>query len=108
MSCYIWITPILTVWSIKFTNQNFELNKANLSDTGAPILDFYLTVSDDFVSSSIYDKRDDCDFHILNFPFVDRDIPRATSDGVYIPASRLIRFARVSNNFPYFNTRNRI
>ena len=49
-------------------------------------------------------KRDDFDFDILNFPFLDGDIPRATSYGVYI--SQLIRFARVSSHVADFNTRN--
>ena len=33
------------------------------------------------------------DFDIVNFPFLDGDVPRRTSYGVYI--SQLIRFARV-------------
>ena len=107
MTCYILIILILTAWSIKFSHQNFELNKANLSDTEAPFLDFYLTISDGFISSSIYDKRDDFDFDVVNLPFIDCDIPRATSDGVYTPVSQLIRFARVSNHVPDFNTRNK-
>ena len=32
----------------------------------------------------IYDKRDDFDFGIVNFPFLDGDVPRSTSYGVYI------------------------
>ena len=41
----------------------------------------------------MYDKRDDFDFEIVNFPFLDGDAPRAASYGVYIP--QLIRFAKV-------------
>ena len=48
------------------------------------------------MKTKIYDKRDDFDFNIVNFPFLDCDIPRSTSYGVYI--SQLIRFARVSNH----------
>ena len=70
-----------------------QLNKANSSDTEAPFLDLHLTISDGFVSSKIYDKRNDLDFDIVNFPFFDGDILRATSYGVYI--SQLIRFASV-------------
>ena len=32
----------------------------------------------------IYDKRDDFDFDMLNFPFLDGDVPRRDSNGVYI------------------------
>ena len=51
------------------------LNKANISDIEAPFLDLHLSVSNGFVSSKIYDKRDDFDFDIVNFPFLDGDVP---------------------------------
>ena len=83
-----------------------QLNKANASDTEAPFLDLHLSISNGFVSSKIYDKPDDFDFDIVNFPFLDGDIPRSTSYGVYI--SQLIRFARVSSHVTHFNARNKI
>ena len=46
-----------------------QLNKVNISDTEAPFLDLHLSVANGFVSSKIYDKRDDFDFDIVNFPF---------------------------------------
>ena len=46
-----------------------QLNKANTSDTEAPFLDLHLSISNGFVSSKIYDKCDDFDFDIVNFPF---------------------------------------
>ena len=82
-----------------------QLNKANVSDTEA-FLDLHLSISDGFVQTKIYDKRDDFDFDIVNFPFLDGDVPRSTSYGVYI--SQLIRFARVSGHVDYFNTRNKV
>ena len=39
-----------------------QLNKANTADTEAPFLDLHLSISNGFVSSKIYDKRDDFDF----------------------------------------------
>ena len=53
----------------------------------------------------MYDKRDDFDFDIVNFPFLDFDVPRRTSYGVYI--SQHIRFARASSNLSDFNCRNK-
>ena len=47
-----------------------QLNKANISDTEAPFLDLHLSVANGFVSSKIYDKRDDFDFDIVNFLFL--------------------------------------
>ena len=49
----------------------------------------HLSISNDIVCTKIYDKRDDFDFEIVNFPFLDGDVPRSTSYGVYI--SQLIR-----------------
>ena len=68
-------------------------------------MDLHLSISNGFVSSKIYDKRDDFDFDIVNFPFLDGDFPRSTSYGVYI--SQLIRFARVSSHVADFNARNK-
>ena len=59
-----------------------QLNKANSYDTEVPFLDLYLSISNGFVSSKIYDKRDDFDFDIVNFTFLDDDVPRSTSYGV--------------------------
>ena len=52
-----------------------------------------------------YDKRDDFDFDTVNFPFLDGDVPRRPSYGVYI--SQLIGFARVCSHVDDFNTRNK-
>ena len=41
---------------------------------------------------------------IVNFPFLDGDVPRSPSYGVYI--SQLISFARVCSNVDIFNNRN--
>ena len=67
-----------------------QLNKANVSDTEASFLDLHLSISDSFVQTKIYDKRDIFDFDIVNFPFLDGNVARSTSYGVYI--SQLIRF----------------
>ena len=58
-----------------------QLNKSNTSDTEAPFLDLHLPISNDIVST-IYDKRDNFDFEIVDFPFLDGDIPRSISYGV--------------------------
>ena len=83
-----------------------KLNEANTSDTKAAFLDLHLSITNDIVSTKIYDKRDDFDFEIVNFPFLDGDVPRSTSNGVYI--SQLIRFARASSCVADFNTCNKL
>ena len=81
-----------------------QLNKANSFDTEAPFLDLNLSITNGIVSSKIYDKRDDFNFEIVNFPFLDGDVPRSPSFGVCI--SQLIRFARMCSNVDDFNNRN--
>ena len=49
-------------------------------------------------------ERDYFNFEKVNFPFLDGDVPRSPSYGVYI--SQLIRFARVCSNVSDFNNRN--
>ena len=50
-----------------------QLYKANSLDTEAPFLDLDLSITNDKVSSKIYDKRDKFTFDIVNFPFLGRD-----------------------------------
>ena len=63
-----------------------------------------MSITNGIVSSKIYDKRDGFNFEIVNFPFLDGDVPRSPSYGVYI--SQLIRFARVCSNVDDLNNRN--
>ena len=74
-----------------------QLNKA-------PFFDLDLSITNGIVSSKIYDKRDDFNFEIVNFPFLDGDVPRSPSYGIYM--SQLIRLARVCSYISYFNNRN--
>ena len=75
-----------------------QLNKTNSSDTEAPFLDLnlHVSISNGTVSIKICDKRADFDLDIINVPFLDGDVPRRTSYGVYI--SLLIRFAKASSH----------
>ena len=56
-----------------------QLNIANTSDTETAFLDLHLSISNVNVSTKINDKRDDVDLEIVNFPFLDGDVPRSTS-----------------------------
>ena len=59
-----------------------QLNKANVSDAEASFLDLHLSILDGFVKTQTYDKLDDFNFDIVNFPFLDGDVPRSASYGV--------------------------
>ena len=56
-----------------------QLNKAITSDTETAFLDLSLSIHNDTVTTKIYDKRDDFDFDIVNFPFLDGNVPRRPS-----------------------------
>ena len=108
-----YLDDILNINNVYFDNvvsqiypSELQLNKANTSDIEAAFLDLHLSISTDIVSTKIYDKRDDSDFEIVNFPSLDGDVPRSTSYGVYI--SQLIRFSRASSYVADFNTRNKL
>ena len=83
-----------------------QLNKANVSDTEASFLDLHLSISDGLSRLKLMINEMILIFDIVNFPFLDGDVPRSTSCGVYI--SQLIRFARVSSLVDDFNTRNKV
>ena len=99
-----YLDDILNINNVYFDNMvcqinpsQLQLNKANTSDTEAAFLDLNLSFSNDIVSTRIYDKHEDFDFEIVNFPFLDSYVPSFTFYGVYI--SQLIRFARASIHF---------
>ena len=52
-----------------------QLNKVIFSDTEAPFVGLDLSITNNIGSSKIYDKRDDFNFEIVNFPFLDGDVP---------------------------------
>jgi hypothetical protein len=71
------------------------------SSSSASVLDLYLKFDDSGqLSTKIYDKRDDFNFKIINFPNMCSNIPASPAYGVYI--SQLIRFARASSHYSDF------
>ena len=86
-----YLDGILNINKVYFDNMvsqiyssKLQLNKANTSDTEAAFLALHLSISNDIVSTTIHDKRYDSDFEIVNFPFLDGDVSRSPSYGVYV------------------------
>ena len=74
--------------------------------TSASYLDLLLSIGrDGQLHTSIYDKRDDFNFHITNFPFLSSNIPSSPAYGVFI--SQLIRYARACSSYECFILRAR-
>ena len=70
-------------------------------DASASYLDLLLSVGrDGRLHTSLYDKRDDFNFHVTNFPFLSGGIPSSPACGVFI--SQLIRYARAGSSYECF------
>ena len=67
-------------------------------------LDLNIKIVNGEIHTSVYDKREDFGFNIVNFPWLDGDVPRLPSYGIYI--SQLIRYARACTNVLDFHSRN--
>ena len=81
-----------------------QLNKANTLDKETSLLDLNMKVIGSDVHTSVYDKRDDFIFPIVNFPWLSGDVPRLLSYGVHI--SQLVRFARCCTSVSDFKSKN--
>ena len=78
-----------------------EIKDTTESNTSASYLDLLLLIeSDGQLRTSLYDKRDDFNFHITNFPFLSSNIPYSPAYGVFI--SQLIRYARACSSYECF------
>ena len=78
-----------------------EIKDTTESTTSASSLYLLLSIGKDVqLHTSIYDKRDDFNFHITNFPFLNSNIPSSPAYGVFI--SQLIRYARASSSYECF------
>ena len=75
-----------------------EIKNTTESNTSAFYLDLLLSIGrDGQLRTSLYDKRDDFNFHITNFPFLSSNIPSSPAYGVFI--SQLIRYARDCSSY---------
>ena len=81
-----------------------HLNKANTSDKETSFLDININVIGIDIHTSVYDKRDDFGFPIVNFPWLSGDVPRLPSYGIYI--SQLLQFARRCTSVLDFHSKN--
>ena len=69
-------------------------------------LDLKIKSENSVLNFSVYDKRDDFSFDIVNFPFIDSCIPKKSALGVFY--SQLIRYARLSSKYADFLIRSKL
>ena len=78
-----------------------EIKDTTESNTSASYLDLLLSMwRDGQLYTSIYDKRDDFNFHVTNFPLLSSNIPASPAYGIFI--SQLIRYARACSSYGCF------
>ena len=78
-----------------------EIKDTTDTDRSASYLDLHLEIdSEGRLRTKFYDKRDDFNFPIVNFPFICSNIPAAPAYGVYI--SQMIRFSRACGFYQDF------
>ena len=101
---YRYIDDVLSINNSRFAEcfplifpPELEIKETIYTVSSALFLDVYLDLDDSGqLSTKIYDKRDDFNFKIINFPNMCSHIPASPAYGVYI--SQLIRYARASSN----------
>ena len=106
--CYRYIDDLIVFNNEKFGDYVKEIypsqltvEKANTSYDLANYLDLTF-----IIESKLYDKRDDFDFHIVNFPFLSSNFPSSLSYGVYL--YQLIRYARSCSYYDDFGYRHKL
>ena len=89
---YRYIDDVLSINNPDFENYlgqmyppELEIKDTTESNTFASYLDLLLSIGrDGQLHTSLYDKRDDFNFHITNFPFLSSNIPSSPAYGVFI------------------------
>ena len=105
---YRYIDDVLSINNPDFENylgqmypSELEIKDKTESNTSASYLDLLLSIeSDGQLRTSLYDKRDDFNFHITNFPFLSSNIPSSPAYDVFI--SQHIRYARAWSSYDCF------
>ena len=102
---YRYIDDVLSINNPDFDNYlgqmypaELEIKNTTESNTSASYLDLLLSIGQ--LRTSLYDKRDDFNFHIKNFSFLSSNISSSPAYGVFI--SQLTRYARAFSYTIFF------
>ena len=105
---YRYIDDVLSINNHDFQNYlgqmylpELEIKDTTESNTSASYLDLLLSIGGDGqLHPSLYDKRDNFNCHITNFPFLSSNIPSSPAYDVFI--SQLIRYARARSSYEWW------
>ena len=110
---YRYIDDVLSLKNTKFAEylefiypRELEIKETTETSASSSYLDCYLYIDNGKLTTRLYDKRDDFNFPIVNFPFMSSNIPSAPAYGVYV--SQLIRYARTCSNYQDFMERGKV
>ena len=87
-----YLDDIFTIDIPDINPAELQLKKAKTSDKENSFLELNIKVIGSDIHTSVFDKRNDFGFPIVNFPWLSGDFPILQSCGIYI--SQLVRFAR--------------
>ena len=100
----LWKNKICRVFRIHLSTWTWNKKKKTTEAAASSShLDCYLCIDNGKLTTRLYDKRDDSNFPIVNFPFLNSNIPSAPAYGVNV--SQLIRYARTCSNYQDFMER---
>ena len=110
---YRYIVDVLSLKNTKFAEylevinpRELEIKETMEAAASSSNLDCYLYIDNGKLTIRLYDKRDDFNFTIVNFPFLSSNIPSAPAYSVYV--SQLIRYARTCSNDQDFMERGKV
>ena len=87
----------------KIYPRELEIKLESSNPKNLSYLDLKIVSNNDDLTFSVYDKRDDFNFEIVNYPFSDSCIPKKSALGVYV--SQLLRYARICSFFQDFKAK---
>ena len=87
----------------KIYPRSLDVKLESSSTTEVAYLDLKIISQNSNLTFSIYDKREDFSFEIVNFPYLDSCIPKGSALGVFI--SQLIRYSRINSTFQDFKAK---
>ena len=89
----------------KIYPRELAINLASNNTRDIAYLDLRIKIEDASLDFSIYDKRDDFNFEIINFPYIESCIPRKSALGVFY--SQLIRYGRICSKISAFKIKSK-
>ena len=108
-----YIDDVLSLKNTKFAEylefiypHELEVKETTETVASSSYLDWYLYIDNGTLTTRLYDKRDDINFPIVNFPFLSSNIPSAPAYGVYV--LQLIRYTRACSNYQDFMERGKV